>query len=251
MKSKTQILFWCDKKMIHAVCLLAFVWLVMVVNAEEKQDAKEQKVQVRSTPASETKRSTKTKVVKTIFFPELTEHELKIQKALDTETECDFSETPLSEVMKKLAKQHGIQILIMPRHLGEEGLTLNEPVSLKIKGVSLRNALNLMLEPIDLTYMVDQDVLKITTRIMSFDEDEYQLRIYPVGDFSDTPQTKYGDYSQDYNELIDVIQTSILEYDDTITLIQFSKSLMIECSYHNHVAVVELLTQLRRARVRD
>ena len=249
MKFKTQILFWCYKKMILAVCLLAFVWLVMVVNAEEKQDAKEQKVQVRSTQASETKRSTK--AVKTIFFPELTEHELKIQKALNTETECDFSETPLSEVMKRLAKQHNIQILVMALDLGEEGLTVDEPISFKIKGVSLKNALNLMLEPNKLTYVVAQDVLKITTDVKAGDELEYKLRLYPVGDFSETPQMKYGNYPQGYAELIDVIHTSILEYDDTITPVHFNKSLMIECSYHNHVAVVELLTQLRRARVRD
>ncbi|MCA9014608.1 MAG: STN domain-containing protein [Planctomycetaceae bacterium] len=150
--------------------------------------------------------------------------------------------------MELLAERHGIQILIIPHSLGEEGLTVNEPVSLKVKGISLKNALNLMLAPNDLTYMVSQDVLKITTRVYSGDEREYQLRVYPVGDFGNTSKDEYSNTPQGYTELIDVIQTTILPYDDSISLVSSSKSLVISASYHNHIKIVELLTQLRRAR---
>jgi len=246
METQTRIMFWYRKKLILAVCGLTSVWLVMAVNAEDKHRKKKQNIQAPSAVAPETKRSAK--VIKTISFPALTKHELKIQEALNTETECEFSETPLSKAMELLAERHGIQILIMSHSLGEEGLTVNEPVSLKVKGISLKNALDLMLEPNDLTYVVDQDVLKITTHIYAGDELEYQLRVYPVGDFDNTLKDKCDNALQGYTELIDVIHTFILEYDDSISLVSSSKSLVISASYHNHIKIVELLTQLRRAR---
>ncbi|WP_144989073.1 STN domain-containing protein [Gimesia aquarii] len=227
--------------MILAVCVLTSVWLVMAANAEDKQSKKNQNVQAPSIVPDETKRSANE--IKPISYPELTKHELKIQEALNTETDCDFSETPLSKAMELLADRHGITILVMPHHLGEEGLTVNEPVSLSVKGISLKNALDLMLEPNDLTYVVDQDVLKITTRIKAEDELEYMLRVYPVSDFGNTPEG--------YLELIDMIHKTVLYYDDSISLISSSKSLVVNSSYHNHIAIVELLTQLRRARALD
>lgn len=239
------------------LCVLLSVWLVMVVNAGEKQGAKEQKVQARSAVAAETKRSTK--LVKTIFYPELTKHELKIEKALNTEIACDYSETPLSEVINKLAKQHGIQILMMPHHLDEEGITVNDPVSLNVKGIPLRNALNLMLEPKKLSYVVDQNILKITTRLKAGAERGYKLRVYPVGDFDYTPKVKrdnahlggFFNAPRGYVELINAIERSILDDYSEISPIESSQSIVISTSYHNHIKIVELLNELRRVRALD
>ncbi len=242
---------------IVTLCVLVSVWLVMAVNADEKQDAKKQKVQARSAVAAKTKRSTK--IVRTIFYPELTKHELKIEKALNTEIACNYSEVPLSEVMNKLAKQHGIQILMMPHHLDEEGITVNTPVSLNVKGIPLRNALNLMLEPKKLSYVVDQNVLKITTRVKAGDELEYKLRVYPVGDFDYTPKDKddnahmgpFDGTPRGYDELIDAIRMSIVDYDGEISPIKSSQSIVVSTSYHNHIKIVELLNELRRVRALD
>ena len=40
---------------------------------------------------------------------------------------------------------------------------MNTPVTRSIKGVTLRSALNLLLDPLDLTYAVQNGVLMITT----------------------------------------------------------------------------------------
>ncbi|MDF1744064.1 MAG: hypothetical protein P1V19_10225, partial [Gimesia sp.] len=222
-----------------AVCVLTSVWLVMTVNAEEKQIKKNQNAQVPSTVLPETKRSTNK--VKPIFYPELTKHELKIQEAFNTETDCDFSETPLSEVMKLLAKRHGITILVMKFDLGEEGLTVDEPVSLSVKGISLKNALALMLGPKQLTYVVEQDVVKITTGVKAGDEVKFTVRVYPVGDLAES--------EEDYVELIDTIQKAIsYNFEGSLSLMKSSKVLVITQSYHKHMVIVDLLTQLRKAR---
>ena len=246
METQSKIMFWHRKISILAVCGLASVLFVLAVNAEDMHREKKENIQAPPVVPPETNRSAK--VIKTVSLPELTKHELKIEAALNTETECNFSETPLSKAMEVLAERHGIQILIIPRGLAEEGLTVNVPVSLQVKGISLKHTLNLMLAPNELTYVVNQDVLKITTRLYATDDPEYQLRVYPVGDFGTTTRDKDGNTSQDYSELIQLIQTAILPHDDSISLVSSSKALVIETSYHNHVKIVELLTQLRRAR---
>ena len=92
METQTRIKFWHHKKLILAVCGLTSVWLVMAVNAEDKHRKKKQNDQAPSAVVSETKRSAKG--IKTISFPALTKHELKIQEALNTERNVIFRRLP-------------------------------------------------------------------------------------------------------------------------------------------------------------
>ncbi|WP_145210743.1 hypothetical protein [Gimesia alba] len=280
------------KTIVIGCIVLTTSWLVMSANAENKQGQNRQKKlttvsQVESLAVKPTvKRSVKEP--KPIFYPELTKRELKIQAALNADSGCDFSKTPLSEVIKSLADRHGITMLLLEDKLKEEGISIDEPVSLSVKGIALKNVLKLILKPIDLTYMVDRERLKITSRL--HEEEIYQTRVYPVGDFGNTIEVylelgstiskhvslgyyrvafaytpfytpfQGGGGGSGFFQVISEPNPPELSlrpyvYDEknggTIVAVRLSESLVISQTYHAHNEIVELLTQLRRARALD
>ncbi|MEW4456229.1 hypothetical protein AB1L30_26425 [Bremerella sp. JC817] len=106
--------------------------------------------------------------------------EQKIFQQLDAETKIQFIDTPLEEVVGYLKQLHGIEIQIDNRALEEIGLSTDTPVTRNIEGISLRSALRLMLKELDLTYIVANEVLMITTPEEA--ESELITKVYPVAD---------------------------------------------------------------------
>ena len=67
-----------------------------------------------------------------------------------------YEDTPLSEVIDGLSRLAGINIHLDPRGLSQEGVDSDTPVTINLsKEISLKSALNLILEPLHLSY-VDQ-----------------------------------------------------------------------------------------------
>lgn len=106
--------------------------------------------------------------------------EERIYESLNDQTEIDFIDQPLSEVILYLKDIHSIQIVIDQAALADEGISSDTPVTQTLAGISLRSALKLILEPLQLTYVIDDEVMKITTSIKA--EELLQIRVYPVGD---------------------------------------------------------------------
>ncbi len=105
----------------------------------------------------------------------------RIEKALKQPTEFSFVEKPLQDVIDLLKKKHKIEIQIDRKALDDVGLDASTlPITKDCQGISLRSALNLLLRDLDLTYMIQDEVLMITT----FEEGQNWLttRIYAVGD---------------------------------------------------------------------
>jgi general secretion pathway protein D len=93
-----------------------------------------------------------------------TERELEIERRLRTPVMLRYEETPLSEVIDGLSQLTGVNIHLDPRGLSEEGVNSDTPVTVSLsKEISLKSALNLILEPLHLTYVVTDEVLKITS----------------------------------------------------------------------------------------
>ena len=94
--------------------------------------------------------------------------ELAIQEALKKPVEVHFNNEPLGAVLDRLADAAGINLYLDPEGLTEEGVTSNTVVSLDLRNpISLRSALDLMLEPLHLSYVVDNEVLHITTEMVA------------------------------------------------------------------------------------
>lgn len=93
----------------------------------------------------------------------VSEKTLRIRAALDDETSQTFVESPLMDAVAQISETHDIPIVIDRRALEEVGLTPDTPVSLSLKNVTLRSFLRLMLREWDLTYIVSDEVMQITT----------------------------------------------------------------------------------------
>jgi hypothetical protein len=90
--------------------------------------------------------------------------EKQIEALLHRPINASFHDTSWKKVVQDLAAFHGLPLVIDKQALAEEGINLNEPVSLKLHQVSLRSALNLVLQPFHLTYVVKEEVVIVTTR---------------------------------------------------------------------------------------
>ena len=94
--------------------------------------------------------------------------------------EIEFIDTPLKEAMEFIGDANGITIIIDEQALPEEGVSIDEPINRIFSGVTLRSAIKIILEPLGLTYVIEDEVMKITTIIAA--EDKLSTRVYPVGD---------------------------------------------------------------------
>ncbi len=106
--------------------------------------------------------------------------EEKIRFALSKPTTVEFLDLPLEDCITFLKEYHNINIWIDRATLTDEGVALDQPITLKLAGVTLRSVLKLLLEPAQLTYVIEDEVMKITTSTKA--GEKLQTRVYPVGD---------------------------------------------------------------------
>jgi hypothetical protein len=108
--------------------------------------------------------------------------ERKIRAALLQPTQIEFVETPLKDVVDYLKELHHIEIQLDTAALKEAGVDESAPVTKNLKGISLRSALKLLLDELQLKYVIHNEVLLITSPAKA-ESDEYMItKAYPVGD---------------------------------------------------------------------
>jgi hypothetical protein len=90
--------------------------------------------------------------------------ESQILDALGKPTTVEFLDLPLEDAITFLKEFHGINIYIDKSTLTDEGVALDQPVTLKLAGLRLESILNLLLQPVQLDWVIADEVLKITTR---------------------------------------------------------------------------------------
>lgn len=84
----------------------------------------------------------------------------RLQLELAQKTYLDFAYEPLPDVVQVLAQRHSIKIIIDKDAFGAEKAYV-VPISRAIKGISLRAALGLLLEPLDMVCVAEGDTLVI------------------------------------------------------------------------------------------
>jgi general secretion pathway protein D len=110
-----------------------------------------------------------------------TERELEIERRLKTPVLLKYQETPLSEVMEGLSELTGVNIHLDPRGLSQEGVNTDSPVTINLsKEVQLKSALHLILEPLHLSYVISDEVLKVTSEQLR--DGELKTITYNVAD---------------------------------------------------------------------
>jgi general secretion pathway protein D len=126
------------------------------------------------------------------------ERELDIEKKLRTPVSLQFTNAPLGEVMGYLAKLAEVNLVLDPTGLAEEGATTDTPVTINLTSeIMLKSALNLILGPLHLSYVIKDDVLKITSEQMR-DGQVYTVAynvadlVIPIPNFVPTPSMGLG-----------------------------------------------------------
>lgn len=108
------------------------------------------------------------------------EDEIQIEQSLERRVSLHEDNAPLSEVIVKLRALAGINIVIDTAGLEDEGTTSSRPVTIDVDGIKVKHALNLILQPMRLGYIINDDVLNITSRIRQ--QGELVVATYPVAD---------------------------------------------------------------------
>jgi general secretion pathway protein D len=109
------------------------------------------------------------------------EREIEIDKKLRTPVSLQFTNAPLSKVLENLAKLAEVNLHLDPQGLAEEGVTTDTPVTIELRSeIMLKSALNLILEPLHLSYVVKDEVLKITSEQMR--DGQVYMQTYNVAD---------------------------------------------------------------------
>ena len=107
--------------------------------------------------------------------------ELEIEQKLKTPVLPKYNETPLTKVVEGLSQLAGVNIHLDPRGLSQEGVRYDTPITLNLpQEISLKSALTLILEPLHLTYTIQDEVLKITSEQIR--DGDLKIVTYPVGD---------------------------------------------------------------------
>lgn len=96
-----------------------------------------------------------------------TEQDIEIEKKLRTPVSLQFTNAPLKEVMDYLAKLAQVNLYLDPKGLTEEGVTSDTPVTINLPhDIMLKSALNLILDPLHLSYVIKDEALNVTSESM-------------------------------------------------------------------------------------
>jgi len=110
----------------------------------------------------------------------LSRRDRETQRKLETTTNAFYEDEPLRNVVRALGKDAGIQVLIDKAALDSVGYSGETTVSVDLQDLPLSNVLRIMLRDLQLTYIIKDGVVVITTPDVA--EQELSTRIYDVSD---------------------------------------------------------------------
>ncbi len=90
--------------------------------------------------------------------------ERSIERRLNEPISLTFKDTPLHQVISDLQMLSGVNIVPDRATLQEANISLEVPLTLPVEKISLKSALNILLDQVRLTYVIKDQVLMITTK---------------------------------------------------------------------------------------
>jgi type II secretory pathway component GspD/PulD (secretin)/tetratricopeptide (TPR) repeat protein len=98
-----------------------------------------------------------------ITLKSYTEKEKEIQAKLTKPVTVNFHNVPLRQALDDMRAMSGMNIHLESQALAAETVSAEQPVSLKVDNISLKSAMNLLLNQVHLTYVIQDEVVKVTT----------------------------------------------------------------------------------------
>jgi len=112
-------------------------------------------------------------------------NELSIEKKLNEPITLNMKDRSLGEVIEFIQNYTGLNVMLDPKALNDEGLSRDSKVTIQANSIKLKSALKFILRPLNLTYKADEDVLLITSPQAS--RDKTVMWHYPVADLVISP----------------------------------------------------------------
>ena len=135
-------------------------------------------------------------------------NEAAIEKALDARLDLSFTDAPLSEVVEFIKQKTQLDVQVDSRALAIANLGLDARVTRRLAGLSLRAALRRFLGELDLTYVIRDESLLITSKACG--QNMLSCKVYPVFDLvvrpSNAPQRGSA---VDWTSLVEGLTTNI------------------------------------------
>lgn len=104
-----------------------------------------------------------------------------ILDALELPTNLEYVEVPFIDVKRDLEDKYGINIALDQSAI-DDALTEEELITVRYRGIRLKNALRLMLRDYNATYIVRDEVLRIISLSNVSDPENLVTDVYNVGD---------------------------------------------------------------------
>jgi hypothetical protein len=108
------------------------------------------------------------------------DRELLVQRRIDQKLgrkiSVNFEEKPLEEALESLAEEIDDNVVIDRTKISEEGVALDQPITLELRDVSVRQILQYLLEPVQLTTLIENEAILVTTTGAACDK--VQTRIH-------------------------------------------------------------------------
>lgn len=181
----------------------------------------------------------------------------RIELALQQPVTLEFTDTPLKDVMAYIAKESGIDV-VLSKKIEDAGVQPDQPVTRSSSNISLEAFLNRTLNDLNLTFMVRNESIYITTIEDASSPENMVIRVYPVADLAEyyrLPPKEGGSVAMDFDTLIDLV-TSTIEPDSwqdvggsgAINGHESSRTLIVSTRRDIHHKIAGLINTIRRAK---
>lgn len=117
------------------------------------------------------------------------EAEKAIRAKLAMPSRVRSDEETLKDLLERLAREFQFPLWLDRPTLIDEGISTEAPISIDMKGVRLQSALEAILAPLQLTWLIEDEVLKITTTTRA--ADRLVTRVYDVRDLQSTRELQW------------------------------------------------------------
>lgn len=177
-----------------------------------------------------------------------------IVAALASPAEIDCNEMPLAQLVTRLKKCYKIEIELDAAGLKDAGVEPDTPVTKHLSRMTLRSTLRLLLDDLQLKYVIHNEVLLITSPTKA-ESDEFMLtKFYPVKDLvlvrndRDEIQTEMGPLMDLIRDIVDMKSWIDNGGNGTMSPYVFQDHCLIVVSQTQevHEEIGDLLAALRR-----